>query len=93
MSFLAGLSLIIPLSLFTLVLWIVAQRLPGEMVLAIIGIMIFGDALIAGVWYFGVGEEMADMKRFRLGCGFAFCCMSFARALFFLIKGNLSEKV
>ena len=93
MSFVAGLSLVIPLALFTLVLWIVSQRLPGDMVLATVGIMIFGDALIAGLWYFGIGEEMADMKRFRLGCGFAFCCMSFTRALFFLIKGNFDEKV
>ena len=90
MSFLAGLSLVIPLALFTLVLWIVSQKLPGEMLLAIIGIMIFGDGLIAGLWYFGIGEEMMDMKRFRLGCGFAFCCTSFGRALYFLIKGNLN---
>ena len=91
MSFVAGLSLTIPLALFTLVLWIVAQRLPAEMVLAIIGIMIFGDALIAGLWYIGIGEEIMDIKRFRLGCGFAFCTTSFGRALYFLIKGNFNE--
>ena len=91
MSFVAGLSLTIPLALFTLVLWIVAQKLPGEMVLAIIGIMIFGDALIAGLWYVGIGEEVMEIKRLRLGCGFAFCTTSFGRALYFLIKGNLNE--
>jgi len=92
MSFIAGLSLVIPLALFTLILWIISQKLPGEMVLAVIAIMIFGDALIAGIWYYGIGEEMIDMKRFRLGCGFAFCCMSFGRALYFLVKGNLNFK-
>lgn len=54
--------------------------------------MIFGDALIAGIWYYGLGEEVLDMKRFRLGCGFAFCFTSFGRALYFLIKGNLTFK-
>tara|TARA_B100000900_G_scaffold258099_1_gene219969 strand:+ start:392 stop:670 length:279 start_codon:yes stop_codon:yes gene_type:complete len=90
MNFLVGLGLTIPLMFFTMILWLVSQKLPGEMVLAIIGIMIFGDAILAGVWYFGIGEEMLDMKRFRLGMGFAFCATSFGRALYFLIKGNLT---
>ena len=63
----------------------------SEMVFKIIiGIMIFGDAILAGVWYYGIGEEMLDMKRFRLGMGFVDSATSFGRALYFLIKGNLN---
>ena len=91
MNFLIGLSLTIPLALFTMVLWIISQRLPGEMVLAIIAIMIFGDALLAGGWYFGIGEEVTDMKQFRLGIGFAFCTTSFGRAIYFMLKGYFNE--
>lgn len=91
MNFLIGLSLTIPLALFTMVLWIISQRLPGDMVLAIIGIMIFGDALLAGGWYFGIGEEVTDMKQFRLGIGFAFCTTSFGRAIYFMLKGYFNE--
>ena len=91
MNFLIGLSLTIPLALFTMVLWIISQRLPGEMVLAIIGIMIFGDALLAGGWYFGIGEEVTDMKQFRLGCGFAFCVTSFGRAIYFMLQGYFND--
>ena len=91
MNFLIGLSLVIPLALFTMVLWIISQRLPGEMVLAIIGIMIFGDALLAGGWYFGIGEEVTDMKQFRLGIGFAFCTTSFGRAIYLMLKGYFNE--
>ena len=91
MNFLIGLSLTIPLALFTMVLWIISQRLPGEMVLAIIAIMIFGDALLAGGWYFGIGEEVTDMKQFRLGCGFAFCVTSFGRAIYFMLQGYFND--
>lgn len=91
MNFLIGLSLTIPLALFTMVLWIISQRLPGEFVLAIIGIMIFGDALLAGGWYFGLGEEVTDMKQFRLGCGFAFCVTSFGRAIYFMLQGYFND--
>ena len=89
MSFLIGFSIVILLSLFTIVLWKLAQKLPGEMILAIIAIMIFGDGLISGLWYYGIGEEVSDMKRFRLGIGFGFCGISFGRALYFMLKGNL----
>lgn len=93
MNFLIGLSLAIPLAFFSMILWIVSKKLPGEMVLATIGIMIFGDALLAGGWYFGIGEEVTDMKQFRLGIGFAFCSTSFGRAIYFMIKGYFDEKV
>lgn len=91
MNFLTGLSLVIPLALFTTVLWIISRRLPGEFVLAIISIMIFGDALLAGGWYFGLGQEVTDMKQFRLGCGFAFCVTSFGRAIYFMLKSDLKN--
>lgn len=91
MNFLIGLSLVIPLALFTTVLWILSQRLPGEFVLAIIGIMMFGDALLAFGWYFGIGEEMTNIKQFRLGIAFAFCTTSFGRAIYFMLKSDLKN--
>ena len=64
------------------------------MVFIIIGIMIFKITNIKmWVWYYGIGEEMLDMKRFRLGMGFytIWQITSFGRKpLYFLIKGNLN---
>ena len=91
MNFLIGFSLIIPLMLFTMVLWILSQKLPPEMVLGVIGIMMFGDALLAFGWYFGIGEEMTNIKQFRLGIAFAFCATSFGRAIYFMLKGDMKN--
>ena len=91
MSFLAGFSLVIALAIFTLLLWLVSVRMPGEMVLVVIGIMIFGDALLAGIWYYGIGEEVSNLEKFRLGIGFAFCTTSFGRALYFMLKGKIYD--
>lgn len=89
MNFLVGVSLTIPLAIFTIVLWLLKERLPKEMTIALIGIMLFGDGLLAGGWYFGLGEEVTNMEQFRLGCGFAFCVTSFGRAIYFMLKGYL----
>ena len=93
MNFLIGLSLVIPLALFTMILWVVSQRLPGEMVLGVIGIMMFGDAILAGGWYYGIGEEITNMKQFRLGIAFAFCATSFGRAIYFMLKGYFNNRL
>jgi len=91
MNFLIGFSLTIPLLIFTLCLWFISKRLPGEFILSLIAIMIFGDGILAGVWYFGIGEEMTNMKQFRLGCGFSFFVSSFSRALYFMVQGYFNE--
>ena len=91
MNFLTGLSLVIPLAVFTMVLWLVAQKLPKEATLAIIGIMMFGDALLAFSWYFGLGEEIQNIKQFKMGISSAFCAISFGRAIYFMLKGDMKN--
>jgi len=51
----------------------------------------FGDALLAFGWYFGIGEEMTNIKQFRLGIAFAFCATSFGRAIYFMLKSDLKN--
>ena len=89
MNFVIGFSLIIPLMVFTMVLWMIAKKLPSEMILGTIGIMMFGDALLAFGWYFGIGEEIANINQFKMGIAFAFCATSFGRAIYFMLKGNM----
>jgi len=91
MNFLLGISLILPLAFFTSVLWILSQKLPGEMALVLIAIMIFGDGLLAGAWYLGLQEIATDIKRFRLGLGFSFCFTSFGRAIYFMLKSSYEK--
>lgn len=86
MSFLIGFSFIILLSIFTVLLWFVARLLPKEFALTTIALLIFGDAMLVGLWYFGLVEIVEVVKHFRLGIAGAFCMASFGRSLYFMLS-------
>ena len=86
MNFLLGYSLALPLILFSGVVWYVATKLPSEAIIGAILIMFLGDAILAGVWYYGIGEEVTNLSRFKLGCGAAFGTCTIVRAFYFLLK-------
>ena len=86
MSFLIGFSFIIILSLFTILLWFVAKLLPKEFALVNIALLLFGDAMFVGLWYFGLVDIVDVVKQFKLGIAGAFCAASFGRAIYFMLS-------
>ncbi len=86
MSFLIGFSFIILLSMFTILLWFIARLLPKEFALTTIALLIFGDAMFVGLWYFSLVDIVEVVKQFKLGIAGAFCAASFGRALYFMLS-------
>ena len=87
MSLLAGLSLVIGLSLLTVVV-IQLFDYTKEFPMALVGIMMIGDLLVAATWYYVGAEFITDVPKFKLGISIAFALMSFVRALTFFIQGK-----
>ena len=88
MSFITGFSFIILLAIFTVVLWLIAKRLPKEMILSIIVFMIVGDGALVGLWYYGLLETIESIKQFRLGIAGAFCTSAMGRSIYFLLQAE-----
>ena len=86
MSFIIGFSFTILLALFTLVLWLVAQRIPKEFIMAVIIFMMVGDGVLVGLWYYGLLEIVESNKQFRLGIAGAFCLSAMGRSIYFLLQ-------
>lgn len=88
MSFLIGFAFIIFLAIFTVVLWMIARRLPKEFALASITFMMAGDAVLVGLWYFSLVDIVEVVKHFRLGIAGAFTAASMGRSIYFLLMQN-----
>ena len=93
MVLITGFSLVLPLVLFSAVILYVAKILPPQAVLGSILFMFVGDAILAALWYYGVGESVEDMSLIKMGCGLAFATTTVVRALYFAVKGNLITKI
>ena len=87
MSLLAGLSLVIGLSLLTIVV-IQLFDYTKEFPMALVGVMMIGDLILAGIWYYVGVEFITEVSKFKLGISLSFALMSFARALTFFIQGK-----
>lgn len=88
MSFIIGFSFIILLSIYTVLLWLIARRMPKEMALASIMFLITGDAILVGLWYYGLVDIIEVEKHFRLGIAGAFATSSMGRSIYFLLQGK-----
>ena len=86
MSFITGFSFIIFLGIFTVLLLMISKRLPKELALSSIFLLIMGDAVLVGLWYFGLLDVIEQEKHFRLGIAAAFCTSSMGRSIYFLLK-------
>ena len=88
MSLLAGLLSIVVLMGFTFILIYVSEY-THEYPMVIVGIMMFGDFLLASSW-FAVGLEIGvdSESSFKRGIALAFMITSFSRALIFLVNGK-----
>lgn len=92
MNGLIGFGLVPFLILFSFLLMYISEY-TAEYPLVLVGILIFGDALIAGTYYF-IGKDFVDNEDdFRIGMGLSFMFATMFRAIFFLIyakkKGHL----
>lgn len=89
MSFFIGLSFLILLSFWTVVLYFISKMFTAkEFLLLPILLMFFGDGLLVGMWYYGLGEIVEDVKSFRLGIGFSFMTCAFGRTLYFMYQNK-----
>ena len=88
MSFIIGFSFIILLSIFTVLLYMIAKRLPPEFLLSSIVLLFAGDAILVGLWYYGLIEVIEVEKHFRLGIAGAFAAGSMGRAIYFMLSYN-----
>ncbi|MDC6464900.1 hypothetical protein PQZ39_00550 [bacterium] len=88
MSFLIGFSFIVLLLTFTIVLGLISKRLPSEFILAPVVFMILGDAVLVGLWYYGLVDLIEIEKVFRLGIAAAFCTVAMGRSIYFLITNK-----
>ena len=85
MEFVIGYSFVILLGIFTALLWMIGKRLPKEFALAIVVLMIGGDSILTGLWYFSILDFIDNSKVFRLGIAGAFCTIAFGRAFYFML--------
>lgn len=58
------------------------------MVLASIAFLIMGDAILVGLWYYGLLDIVEVEKHFRLGIAGAFCTASMGRSIYFLLQNE-----
>ncbi len=88
MSFLAGISFLIPLALFTVILFYLSKFIPKEGVQLPVFLMIAGDGILVALWYFGLREIVETLKEFRLGIGLSFVSASFGRSIYFMLQNK-----
>jgi hypothetical protein len=88
MSFILGFSFIIFLAVFTVLLLLISKRLPAEVALSSVALLILGDLILVGLWYFGLVEIVEVEKHFKLGIAAAFCTASMGRSIYFILKSN-----
>ena len=50
--------------------------------------MMMGDAILVGLWYYGLLEVVEVEKHFRLGIAGAFCATAMGRSLYFLMQSE-----
>jgi len=92
MSFLIGFSLVLPLVIFTILLYFLSKFAPKEAAQLPILFMFMGDGLLVALWYYGLYEIVDSYKHFKLGISGSFCFISFGRAIYFMIQFNYDNK-
>ena len=87
MSLLLGFSSIIGLVGLTFVVLSLFEY-TKEFPMALVGVMMIGDLILAGCWYYLGLELVSDVSKFKLGISLSFALMSFGRALAFFLIGK-----
>ena len=92
MSFIIGFSFSLLLAIFTVLLYIIAKRLPKEFLLTSVVLLFAGDATLVALWYYGLSEVVDNIKLFKFGIAVSFMFTSFGRAIYFMLSHD-NEKV
>ena len=66
----------------------IARRLPSEFVLSSIVLLLVGDGILVGLWYYSLFDSVEVLKHFRLGIAGAFATSSMGRAIYFMLSYN-----
>ena len=86
MSFLTGLFFIVLLLLFTVVVLLLSKKVPKEAALVPIVFLIVGDAILVGLYYYGLVDIVENVKKFKVGIAGAFAVSSLGRAIYLLLN-------
>ena len=88
MSFLTGITFLIPLALFTVILFYLSKFIPKEGIQLPIFLMIAGDGILVAIWYFGLIELVDTVKEFKIGIGLSFATAAFGRSIYFMVMNK-----
>lgn len=88
MSFLTGISFVIPLAFFTYILFYLSKLMPKEAFQLPVFFLIAGDAIMVGIWFYGLKEFTESIKEFKLGIALAFALAGFGRSIYFVLQNR-----
>ena len=88
MDFLIGFGFSIPLAFYTIIVWMLARKLPKEAILASMMFMILGDTLLVAIYFYPLQETVSSVQEFKFGISAAFGMSALGRAIYFVTKGD-----
>lgn len=88
MSFITGLSFLLLLCLFSVIAFLLIKKLPKEFSSLVVLLLLAGDAILAGMYYYSLLDIVEDVKKFKLGIAGAFAIGSFVRVIYLLLTSE-----
>lgn len=86
MDFLIGLSSILLLAPFFILVVYLMRMLPGEFSLAAIGLMLLGDGAIATIFYYIGVDFVESVNHLRLGIGCSFVLATIFKVVYMILN-------
>ena len=88
MDILIGLGLSIPLIFYTFVFIFLMKMLPQDQPFLTMGLMIMGDVLLCGIYYYTLLEFIQNDPLFSKGIGLSFMLSTFIRVISIMITNK-----
>jgi hypothetical protein len=88
MDILIGLGLSIPLIFYTFVFIFLMKMLPQDQPFLTMGLMIMGDVLLCGIYYYTLLEFIQNESLFSKGIGLSFMLSTFIRVISIMITNK-----
>ena len=88
MDFLIGLSSILLLAPFFMLVVYLMEMLPAEFSLAAIGLMLLGDGVIAAIFYYAGIDFVESEKYLKLGIAVAFVLATIFKVVYMVLNQN-----
>ena len=91
MEFFIGLGVLVLLvPFFLLVMWLL-KLLPSEFSFGVVAVMLSGDGILAGLWYYGGSSFVEDIPVFRLGISAAFAIVTIFKVIYLVVNPTTRE--